>query len=114
MNANELRWLDDARRYAVVLNELAAARSQDELETDLPFSLAVERCLEIIGEALRRVRDNNDQLGTLLPEADQWIAMRNVVSHLYDVLDTDIIWRAATIEAQELIESIEQVIDQQG
>lgn len=112
MNENELRWLDDARRYALLLNTLISPRTRQELETDIAFSLSVERCIEIVGEALRRVRDSNDQLGVFLPEANQWIAMRNAVSHLYDVLDTDVIWRASTIEAAELARSIDILLGQ--
>jgi len=54
---------------------------------------AVERKFEIIGEALRRVRDSNSNLlEENWTEARQAIAFRNRLAHGYDKIDNGIMW----------------------
>lgn len=71
--------------------------------------LAVERELEIIGDAARRVSEPFKLSHPEIP----WralIAQRNVISHEYDDLKLDWLWVIATDKIPPLIEVIEPLI----
>ena len=57
---------------------------------------AVERQLEIIGEALRRLETLDATLVAQISDYRRIIAFRNIIAHGYDGLDDDIIWQVVT------------------
>lgn len=70
---------------------------------------AVERRVENIGEAARRLsvdfRDNHPEI--------PWrpiIATRHILSHEYDVVNNETIWRVATIHVPELCRLLKPLI----
>ena len=54
--------------------------------------VAVERELEIIGEALKRLERSDECLFEKIENARKIIGMRNVLAHGYDVIDYRILW----------------------
>ena len=76
---------------------------------DKKLQLAVERALEIIGEAARRVSDPYRQKHPEIP----WqtiIGQRNVLAHEYGEIKHELIWKVATIRIPELISLLEKLI----
>jgi uncharacterized protein with HEPN domain len=78
--------------------------SQEEMLRD-----AVERRIEIIGEAARSVsklfRDAHPEI--------PWkpiMATRHILAHDYDAVDDDIVWRVATIHVPELVRLLSSLI----
>jgi len=53
---------------------------------------AVERKFEIIGEALNRIRRQNEDLLYQIPEHQRIIGFRNILAHGYDVVDQRLVW----------------------
>ncbi len=70
---------------------------------------AVERNLEIIGEAARRVSDELKQEHPEIPW-QQIIAQRNVLIHEYGDIDYKEIWQVATFHLSRLIDQIRPLI----
>lgn len=71
--------------------------------------MAVERALEIIGEAARRVSETFKQAHPEIP----WrsiIAQRNVLAHEYNEIEQELIWTVATVRIKELIANLEPLI----
>jgi uncharacterized protein with HEPN domain len=69
-----------------------AAFARDRMRKD-----AVERCLERISEAARRI---GPLAADLFPDVD-WSAVRgfgNIARHEYERVSADVIWRIATLE----------------
>jgi len=64
--------------------------------------MAVERRVEIIGEAARRVSEPFRQAHPEVPWRDL-ISQRNVLAHRYDEVDDQLMWRVVTIRIPELI-----------
>jgi len=65
----------------------------DELVSDWQATLALERVLEIIGEAVKRLPNN---LRNCYPQVE-WRAvagMRDRLSHGYDAINHEILWKA--------------------
>ena len=71
--------------------------------------LAIERRVEIIGEAARRVSPAFQQSHPEVP----WrriIAQRNVLAHEYGEIQDEIMWRLATVRIPELISLLEPLV----
>lgn len=61
--------------------------------SDLMLRSAVERQLEILGEAIRRLDALAPELASQVSEHRRIIAFRNIIAHGYDGLDDDIVWQ---------------------
>jgi len=71
--------------------------------------MAVERRVEIIGEAARRVSDAFRQAHPEIPWRDL-VSQRNVLAHQYDEVDDHLMWRVATIRVPELIALVKPLL----
>lgn len=107
---------DDARIWdmyenALLLVELAGDRRQDDLVSDPQFRLAVERLIEIVGEAARKVSREGQGSHPQIPW-QKIVQQRHVISHDYDGLDYHAIWRVVTIHIPALIPQLEAIVPQ--
>ncbi len=71
--------------------------SKDRLTRD-----AVERCLEIVGEALRQALQHHPSLAPLFPEAREIIGLRNILAHEYGDVEDDRVWLVVIGRVPEL------------
>lgn len=71
---------------------------------------AVERQLEIIGEALNLATHADESLEVMLPEVRQIIGMRNRIIHGYDSVDHMIVWDVVQVKILPLRQSLEQLL----
>ncbi|MEI8220431.1 MAG: HepT-like ribonuclease domain-containing protein [Actinomycetes bacterium] len=82
-------------------------RGRETFDQDLVIRLAMERLLEIIGEASHRLsEDFKNEHGAV-----DWRAisdLRIILAHLYHRVDPDLIWNMATDSVPELIERIDR------
>jgi uncharacterized protein with HEPN domain len=94
---------------AKTLHGFMAGVSFYDYSQDKKLQLAIERALEIIGEAARRVSEAYQQAHPEIP----WqsiIAQRNVLAHEYGAIKHELIWKVATIRIPELIALPEKLI----
>jgi uncharacterized protein with HEPN domain len=73
------------------------------------LQLAVERALEIIGEAARRVSKGVQDEHPDIPWQNI-IAQRNVLAHEYGEIKQELIWKVATVRIPELIAALEPLV----
>jgi uncharacterized protein with HEPN domain len=96
----------DAARSVV---EFAAGMRYAEYLGDRKTQVAVEREVEIIGEAARKVsREFQDAHGEI-----PWkkiVAQRHALAHEYGEIRQDIMWVVVTVHVPELIQAIERLI----
>lgn len=89
---------DHARRAIVA----AAGRRREDLETDPVLAAAIERFIEVVGEAASRVSPaTRDRL-----PAVPWfeiVGMRNRLVHGYASVDHDILWTVVTADLPALL-----------
>ena len=81
-------------------------RTFQEYEQDLFFRSAVERQIEIIGEAARGISDTFKTAHPQIP----WrpiMAQRHRLAHEYGEIDDSLIWKVATVHVPALIPQIE-------
>jgi len=110
--------LPDERDAAYLWDMLDAARTVREFTAnvgldayleDRKLQLAVERGLEIIGEAARRVSERFRERHPEIP----WrsiIGQRHVLAHEYGEVKQDRIWVVATAQIPELIRQLEPLV----
>lgn len=69
----------------------------------------VERGIEIIGEALNRIKISEPSL--LITNSQKIIATRNKIAHEYDVVDPDILYSIVTVHLPVLKEEIQKLVE---
>ncbi|MFH1613664.1 MAG: HepT-like ribonuclease domain-containing protein [Planctomycetota bacterium] len=72
---------------------------------------AVERDFEIIGEALNRIKNTDNDLLEKISEHQRIIGFRNILIHGYDIVDEAIVWQAATNHLPILIGEIKEILN---
>lgn len=85
--------LADISNACAAIFAFTRGRSRDDYAADLMLRSAVERQLEILGEAIRRLGVLDPKLVSRLSEHRRIVAMRNIIAHGYDGLDDDVVWQ---------------------
>jgi uncharacterized protein with HEPN domain len=75
-----------------------AGHTLDRYRSDVLLRSAVERQLEIVGEALNRLSRTDPVLASRISHARTIIGFRNVLAHGYDVVRDETVWEAITHE----------------
>lgn len=86
----------DALQAVRALRQFTQGVSEEDYLSDLMLSSAVERQIEILGEALNRVRKSDQQAADQIPDIHRIIGMRNIIAHGYGSVDGQLVWVAAT------------------
>jgi uncharacterized protein with HEPN domain len=101
--------LFDMLEAAEKIQRFLMNKTFDDFLRDDMLRAAVERNLEIIGEAARRISEELKQEHAEIP----WrkiIAQRNVLIHEYGDIDYKEIWQVATVHLPRLIGQIKPLI----
>jgi uncharacterized protein with HEPN domain len=108
----------DQRDVAYLWDMLDAAQMVEQLSSGLDFTqysndrrtqLAIERSLEIIGEAARRVSDSFQNSHPEIPWR-QIIGQRNVLIHEYGEIKQERIWKTVQENIPQLIELLKRFV----
>lgn len=92
MRIQACKQLQDALEAITAIEGFISSHSvEDFLNSDM-LQAAVERKLGIIGEALKKAAEADDEIATVVPELRQIIATRNRIIHVYDNVDHLILW----------------------
>lgn len=106
---DDAAYLFDMLKYARTVERLVAGRDFDSFLRDEVLRLAVERAVEIIGEAARGV---SQDLQTAHPEIPWRLiaAQRHVLAHDYGDVIPEKIWRVATFHVPALVVQLEPLV----
>ena len=84
-------WLEDINKSISEIYEyLPVPLNYVEFENDLKTRRAVERNIEIIGEALNRILKENPEIA--ISDSRNIVDTRNRIIHGYDSVSADILW----------------------
>lgn len=100
----------DASEHAEAIVRYVNDRTFADYLADDYFRAAVERRLEIVGEALNVAWRMLPRLDAAIPELAQIVATRHRLAHGYDGLSHDIIWTTATEELGDLLGSLQRLL----
>ena len=101
-----LRDMLDHARLAVAA---VAGRSRRDLDSDPVLSAALERFVEVIGEAASKVSTTTVNATPCSPWREI-VGMRNRLVHGYASVDHDIVWDVVAADLPELIREVERVL----
>lgn len=99
----------DMLRYARKVQTLTHGATFEDYQRDEKLRLAVERAIEIVGEASRGITDEYKAAHPGVP----WkpiAAQRHIIAHEYGELADDRIWRVATQHIPALITLLEPLV----
>jgi len=88
-------------------------RDQNAYLADEMLRAAVERKLEIIGEALNQLSKVAPELAVRIPEASQAIGLRNILIHGYSTTDDQIVWRTVRADIPKLRSAVDLLLKAQ-
>jgi uncharacterized protein with HEPN domain len=97
---------DNARRVIAFV----AGQSLEAFESDEKTRYAVERAVEIIGEAARGLPKEFIDAHPQTPWV-KIIKQRHVISHDYGDIDVEILYRVATTHVPALLHQLEAILD---
>ena len=104
MSPRDLRaYLFDIAEACRLVMQFTKGQSAERFATDPMVRSAVERQLEIVGEALSQaLRYHSALLADRIPEAPRIIAFRNQLAHGYASVAEDIVWAIVEREVPAL------------
>lgn len=94
---------DRVQRFALGLN--FAGYCADEVRRS-----AIERQLEVLGEALSQLRKSAPDLAARVPELHRAVALRNVLIHGYATVDNAIVWGVVEQHLASLLQALKDLL----
>ena len=108
LDENDLSYLIDIVDCILDINEFTNSVNYNQFEKDKMRKLAVERQLEVIGQAANKI--SNEVQNNL--ENIPWkniIGLRNKLAHDYGEILAERIWKIAKNQIQELLNELEKI-----
>lgn len=109
MLRKEYLYIRDIEAYCHTIDRLIGNRTEHEFLMDEAIFLAVIRCIEVIGEAVKNV---SSAIKDKYPQI-QWSLIartRDLFIHHYFRVDNRIVWTIATKNVPELLEVIQIIL----
>ena len=104
--------LVDMLIYAKEAVALSSGTSLDDVVEDRVMQLALQKLVEIVGEAANRVSEETQQKHTAIPWP-QIIGLRNRLVHGYDDVNLDILWKIIQNDLPPLINQLKAIVDEE-
>jgi uncharacterized protein with HEPN domain len=96
------------------IGQFMRGRTRFDYGSDLLLRSAVERQLEIVGEAMRRLEILDVAIAAQISEYRRIIGLRNIIAHGYDSVDHDIVWQAVEIKLPILLSEARALMTRTG
>jgi uncharacterized protein with HEPN domain len=107
-NENDLSYLIDIVDCIMDINEFTNSIQYHQFEKDKMRKLAVERQLEVIGQAANKISKETQDLLNNVPWGNI-IGLRNKLAHDYGEILAERIWAISKNSMQELLKEIERI-----
>lgn len=106
-------WFEDViKSIDEIFDFLPKKKDFFEYQKDLKTKKAVERNIEIIGEAINRIIKHKET-DFEINNAQKIIATRNRIAHEYDSISDEVIWTIIIRELPELKKEIQSIMEHQ-
>jgi uncharacterized protein with HEPN domain len=103
-------YLEDIEHYAELAVRFTSGISLAQYITDEKTRAAVERVLEICGEALGHLSKSAPTIAATIPYTREIIGFRNILAHGYAELDHAKVYDIAIVHAPQLLNSVRQAL----
>ena len=108
LNENDLSYLIDIIDCIVDINEFTEGIQFYEFEKDKMRKLAVERQLEVIGQAANKISKETQNIMENIPWGNI-IGLRNKLAHDYGEILAERIWIISKKSIQELLKELKKI-----
>jgi uncharacterized protein with HEPN domain len=115
MDERLLKWLFDIKMAIDEIEDFFKNEEKDffKYRNNLMLKRAVERNLEIIGEATNRIITRDNSFNEKITNAKAIISLRNQVIHAYDNISDENIWSVLTNHLPKLKTEVENLIKEE-
>jgi len=113
MRRRVAKLLEDVRDAGALIQSYLADASEAEFLDDSLLRDAVQRRFEIIGEALRLLRNEDAQLAIRISDLQHIVDFRNALAHGYDAVDDRRVWRIAQTRMPKLMQEIAVLLEEE-
>jgi uncharacterized protein with HEPN domain len=103
--------LFDALGAITAAQSFTSGQSFDDYAKSLLLRSAVERQLEILGEACTRLANADASLFEHVPQARLAIGLRNRIIHGYDAIDDETVYLTVTQDLQPMAADLQSWLD---
>ncbi len=110
MRLETKKYLFDIHQAAKRVVEFTKGKTFSDYDNDPLLRAAVERQFEIIGEALRRLANEDAATTALISEHARIIAFRNILVHGYADIDDRIVWDIVQAKLPTLLREVESLL----
>lgn len=104
------KYLYDMLSSCEFLIEFTFDKKIDDYINDRAFRSALERELQIIGEALIQLEKLAPGLASEIPEYQNIIGFRHVLVHAYDSLDPMTVWNVLETKLEDLAQKVKLLL----
>ena len=106
------KYLYDMLSSCQFLIEFTGGKTIDDYINDRAFRSALERELQIIGEAMMQLEDITPDITEKIPEYRNIIGFRHVLVHGYDSLNPATVWNVVETKLKGLEEKLQQLLSE--
>ncbi|OHB55076.1 MAG: hypothetical protein A2173_07920 [Planctomycetes bacterium RBG_13_44_8b] len=105
------KYLYDMLSSCEFLLDFTAGKTIDDYIKDRAFRSALERELQIIGEALIQLEDIAPEIAEQIPEYQNIIGFRHVLVHGYANLDPATVWNVVETKLESLAKKLKSLLE---
>ena len=110
MNPKTIKRLEDARDACTRIGSFLKGIPRDAFLDSEIHRAAVERQLEIIGEALGIASKTDQALVEAIPDLPRIVALRNRLIHGYDSVDAELVWDLVQTHLPKLQTQLQSIL----
>lgn len=103
-------YLEDIEYYATAAVRFMSGYNLDRYLADEKTQAAVERVLEICGEAMNNLRKVAPDIAESIPHSHAIIGFRNILAHGYAEIDQNKVYDIAVKHAPELLAAVKNAL----
>lgn len=101
----------DAAEACRELRVFTDGKCYQDVVDDRGLQLIIERLFEVLGEALYRIRNLDENAFDQLTDGHRIVGTRNLLAHGYDVVDHEILWAAIQLNLDTLESDLKALSD---
>ena len=108
------KYLYDILSSCEFLLQFTAGQSEEKYAQDRAFRSAIERELQIIGEAVLQLERIAPQVAAKISEHRNIIGFRHVLVHGYDSLRAETVWNVIEVKLPVLVDDVRKLLKELG
>jgi uncharacterized protein with HEPN domain len=107
---NPQKYLYDIVDCCEFILDFTKGKTVEDYKKDRMFRSALERELQIIGEAMLQLHNSNPESAKKIAQHRNIIGFRHVLVHGYDSLDPDTVWNVVETKLDDLLKQAKQLL----